>query len=168
MDIVIKFFDEEENIIKTMYFDSRFLQRIAADDLIFELDEYFKAIHFAKSIQLSLDGPNVNLSVINKWINLLKKFISSKVVRVDNIQCTTKLEFVRLDTIYTIYFNNSPATRGKSKEFLGKDHEICFPKKYYSVRWLENSEACNAILKLYDKLGLFVLNAEENNLKVGR
>lgn len=65
-------------------------------------------------------------------------------------------------------FSNSPATRGKFLATFEDGKEFAFPKKYCAVRWLENSSACETILKIFEKIQHFVMHPKENELKVGK
>ena len=63
MDIQVYFWDENSVYAKTCYFDSQFLLRPNADNLLESLTTAIKDLSQEKLIQLSMDGPSTNWSV---------------------------------------------------------------------------------------------------------
>ena len=63
MDINVCYWDTKNNIAVTCYFDSVFLDRPNASDLLDSLQESTKQIPDKKFLQLAMDGPNVNWNV---------------------------------------------------------------------------------------------------------
>ena len=76
MDILIRFWDEDKKKVDTRYFDSSFLKGATANDIqeafmsgIKELDKY-------NFLQISSDGPNVNLKFLELMAENRKKLMS--------------------------------------------------------------------------------------------
>ena len=63
MDINVCYWDTKNNIAVTCYFDSVFLDRPNASNLLDSLQESAKQIPDKKFLQLAMDGPNVNWNV---------------------------------------------------------------------------------------------------------
>ena len=63
MDINVCYWDTKNNIAVTCYFDSVFLDRQNASNLLDSLQESTKQIPDKKFLQLAMDGPNVNWNV---------------------------------------------------------------------------------------------------------
>ena len=66
MDIQVRFWDENSVQAKTHYFDSQFLLRPNANNVLESLTTKIKDLSQEKLIQLSMDGPSTNWSVLNK------------------------------------------------------------------------------------------------------
>ena len=64
MDCGLRFWDENEGIVKARYFDSKFLQRPNAQNLLDKLVEVTDVLGIDKILQLSMDGPRVNWNVL--------------------------------------------------------------------------------------------------------
>ena len=65
MDINVCYWDTKKNIAVTRYFDSAFLDRPNASNLLDSLQESTKPLAGEKSLQLAMDGPNVNWNVLD-------------------------------------------------------------------------------------------------------
>ena len=65
MDINVRYWDTEQNVAVTRYFDSAFLDRPNASNLLESLQESTKPIPGEKFLQLAMDGPNVNWNVLD-------------------------------------------------------------------------------------------------------
>ena len=66
MDILIRYFDEESGKVNTRYYESKFLRRPNKDNLHSKLLEALQDenLPLQNMLQLSMDGPNVNLAVL--------------------------------------------------------------------------------------------------------
>ena len=64
MDVVIRFWDEINCMVKTRYLNSQFLKRPNAENLLSELLAAIKALPEEKMIQLSMYGPTTNWKVL--------------------------------------------------------------------------------------------------------
>ena len=64
MDLLVRYFDEKEERVKTRYLDSEFLGHGASIDIKRNFDETVKDLNPNKLIQIGMDGPNVNLKLL--------------------------------------------------------------------------------------------------------
>ena len=76
MDILIRYWCEEEKMAKLRYYTSSFLGHATAKNLMEHFTESCKNLNNGKLYQVSMDGPNVNL----KFLCLLKEQIGSGVL----------------------------------------------------------------------------------------
>lgn len=60
LDVILRFWDANDNMVKTRYFDSQFLRRPNAENLINKLNSSTEEISKNHLIQISMDGPSVN------------------------------------------------------------------------------------------------------------
>ena len=66
MDVLICYFDADDNKIKTHYLDSNFLGPLTHSDLLREYNKSLKDLCENKLVQIPIDGPNVNLKFLEK------------------------------------------------------------------------------------------------------
>ena len=64
MDLLVRYFDEIELKVKTRYLDSQFLGHGTSTDLKRNFDDAVKELDPNKLIQVGMDGPNVNLKLL--------------------------------------------------------------------------------------------------------
>ena len=65
-DILIRFFDAKDNKVKTCYLDSQYLGHSTHSDLIRGYNETAKDLDENKLVQISMDGPNFSLKMLQK------------------------------------------------------------------------------------------------------
>ena len=65
MDMNVRYWDDDNGLVKLNYATSRFFKRPNAENNLFELLAGLKPICEANMIQLSMDGPNANWKVFD-------------------------------------------------------------------------------------------------------
>ena len=68
MDIHIRFLDCENSLVETRYFDSKFMYRANQDNLCQLITRSTEGLPKTNMNQLSVDGPNTNWAVLEKFI----------------------------------------------------------------------------------------------------
>ena len=68
MDIMIRFFDEQDGKMCTRYLKSEFLDKAATDDIRLHLGSSIARFDLSKLVQISMDGPNVNLKLYRDFV----------------------------------------------------------------------------------------------------
>ena len=68
MDVIIHFWDNQENKVCNRYFDSRFLGHATAQDLLENLKSTLDKLNPAGLIQISMDAPNTNWKLLDALI----------------------------------------------------------------------------------------------------
>ena len=71
MDVNIRFWNNETNILETRYLYSQFLERPNADNLFQIIKDSTSGLNEANLLQLAMDGPDVNWLVLNKLDDML-------------------------------------------------------------------------------------------------
>ena len=66
MDICLRFWNDETNKVKDSYWDSEFLGHTTHQDLHDSLQEGLRLFDMEKMVQLSMDGRNVKLKLLQK------------------------------------------------------------------------------------------------------
>ncbi|KAH8020386.1 hypothetical protein HPB51_001019 [Rhipicephalus microplus] len=164
MDVLITFWDPADDVVKTRYLTSCFLGHTRAEDLAAAFKKATENIEPAKILQLSMDGPNVNLKLLK---SLKQEFSASdgnqNIVDIGscglhvvsgafktghNVTKWNTVVFLR--SLYNL-FKNVPARRADYVNFTGS---ILFPLK--SVRWLENGKALARALQVLPNVVKYV------------
>ena len=73
MDVFVRFFDINKNRVLTEYLNSVFLGRATAQDLLDGFIIGIQPLDPKNILQVSMDGPNVNLSSIKKLVDKMKE-----------------------------------------------------------------------------------------------
>ena len=68
MDVIICFWDNQENKVCSRYFDSRFLGHATAQNFLENLKGSLDKLNPAGLIQISMDGPNTNWKLLDELI----------------------------------------------------------------------------------------------------
>lgn len=150
MDLVVRFWDMKVNEVATRYLSSVFLSSVNAKELRKGLVDISGEQILRKTIQISMDEPNVNVSMING----LKKEIEEKypenpklldlgscglhtvhgVLRASMKNIGWKIDQF-LTCLYRL-FKNVPARRG---DYILITNSAKFPLKFFDIRWVENT-----------------------------
>lgn len=167
MDIHVRF--SSEKCIVTRYLTSVFLGRTRSEDLLSAFEEGTKDLDKAKLLQVSMDGPNVNL----KFLRLLNASRADDVAKPQLLDCgTCSLHVVCgslktadessdywhigrfLKAIYYV-FKDSPMRRALLLE-LNNLSKSAFPMKFCATRWVENGQVSARALDLIPRIKEFV------------
>lgn len=148
MDLIVRYWCEKENEVKTRYLTSAFLEHATALDLLTAFKENISENIMSKLIQISMDGPNVNF----KFLRELKEDLAQNPERKklsETGSCglhaannsfkagikATQWDIVAcLRALYNL-FKNVPSRRS---DYISASGSSKFPQKFCSVRWLEN------------------------------
>ena len=128
MNLHVRFWDIENNYVARRYFNSKFLDKGAAQDIYKKFKECISELDENKLLQVSSDGPNVNLA----FLDLLNENKSdNELSRLINIGT-----FDLLQSMYKI-FEEEPKRREKYEEStLAKTSD--YPLQFCLHRWVEN------------------------------
>ena len=63
-DVNVRLWNECRNIVKTRYYDSKFLDRPNAENLFESIRDASNGLRQENFLQLAMDGPNVNWEVL--------------------------------------------------------------------------------------------------------
>ncbi|GBM75925.1 hypothetical protein AVEN_125336-1 [Araneus ventricosus] len=172
MDINVRFWDEQEKQVCTRYLTSVFLGRTRASDLLQAFKDGLKSVEFKKILQISMDGPDINLKFLKDFKADLntdpddKKLLDLGSCGLHTLHCAFKSSMQEtgwnivpfLRTVYNL-FKDSPARRAL---FTGVTTSSVFRKKFCAVRWLQNAEVAQRAIELIPMLMLFVEEIEKS------
>lgn len=175
MDLCVRFWDVNLQKVSTRYWNSVFLGRATADHL---LDGFIHGLTLplGNILQVSMDGPNVNLSFIQKLGNHLqvlnpegKDLLDIGICSLHTVNGAIKTGISKIDwdlfhffrSLYNL-FKDSPARHAKYTDITTS---AAFPYKFTAIRWLENGRCVDQALKIYDHIAKFVKEYTEKDNK---
>jgi len=158
MDLVIRYFDDRTNRVIANYLTSVFLGSATAVDLLSKFKEGIAGLPQNKLMQISMDGPSVNWSFLDKYEqDLTNEGIDEKILNIGSCGLhviePSKLDIRRvagkLTVLLAMYrlFKDTPARRASFTAMTGCK---TFPKKFCQIRWTTNASVADSALKLYD------------------
>lgn len=175
MDLVVRYWDHHKGEVCTRYLTSVFLNSATAEDLVnsFMLGITKWGLSLQNIIQISLDGPNVNLKFLR---DIQQKCLSDdgderKIFDVGTcslhiVQGAYKTahkesgwkvhEFLR--ALYQ-YFKNFPSRRSA---YTKVTTSVLFPLKFCQIRWVENSIVLKRAIEMLQFLRKYVAAVEKH------
>jgi len=149
LDVYIRFWDDNANEVSCRYYNSAFLGHTTSNDLLKALKMSLEPLDLQRLLQISMDGPNVNIKMFKDFKEELKSADDSSPIILDIGTCGIHtlhnsfkisikssswnlVEFLR--AIYNV-FKHVPACRA---EFIKITGSRKFSLKFCAVRWLNN------------------------------
>lgn len=169
MDLHIRFMDKVSGKVSTRYLGSQFLGHATADDLVNNFVERTADLNCRQRlVQVSMDGPNVNWSFIEKLKNKLDRdpgdpelldlgSCSLHVVH-GAFQTGSKASGFDINHLLTsLYylFHDSPARR---EDYTKITSSTKFPLKFCAHRWLENGPVAERAIQIWENVKKYATN----------
>lgn len=173
MDVLVRFWSEAEECVKTRYLTSCFLGRTRAEELVSAFKSATDGLSRSKILQISMDGPNVNM----KFLREIKQELcdssdSPQILEVGSCglhvvngafktgHAATGWQLVEfLRAIYNL-FKCVPARRA---EYARITESNIYPLKFCAVRWLENVRVISRALEVLPYLKVYVESCRNEN-----
>ena len=170
MDIVIRFCGSSVNKVCSRYLSSSFMGHAYAEDIMNNFLEASSEMKLCNLAQVSMNGPNVTWSFLEQLSSDLHDengttmlFLASCGLHVINGSLTTghkaanwKVQ-VELKSFLKL-FKDSPARQAAYIDFRGYNQ---FPKKFCSVRWVENVGICERALEVFKHIKQYIFRAKK-------
>jgi hypothetical protein len=168
LDIFIRFWSDDTNIVSSRYFGSAFMGFASAKHVLDSFKEALAEVPLNKILQVSMDGPAVNW----KFIDLLTSDDDSTVKLMNMGSCglhTINGAFqtghkasgwqvnAYLRAMHNL-FRDSPAHRAAYTEIIGSK---VFPKKFCQIRWVENVSCAERALEVLPNIKKYVDNKQK-------
>ena len=163
MDLHVRFWDPSKNQVETSYLTSEFLGKASAQDVFEKYEQAISSLDKNKILQISSDGPNVNLA-------FLKIVDSSR--KDDELDPLIDIGTCGLHTLHRSFQHGENATDWKIKKLLSSNYKIfdespsrradyekltgaCspsdYPLKFCSHRWIENASVAKRAQSIWSK-----------------
>ncbi|XP_034246267.1 uncharacterized protein LOC117648128 [Thrips palmi] len=168
MDFAIGFWDNETNRFSVRYFSSAFLGHTTAEDLLDAFLKQLKPAFFKKLLNVSMDGPNVNLKLIkdlevemkakNHPEDPLFLYMGSCGLHVVNGGFKTGAKSAGWGIVNVLrsmynFFKNVPSRR---HDYIVFSKSKNFPLKFCAVRWLHNAAVAERAIAILPNLEKYV------------
>lgn len=162
MDLHVRYWDTSMNIVRTRYYNSEFLGKAAATDILEKFRKCMSGLDENMMLQVSMDGPHVNTSFLS-LLNAKRKdddlslLISIGTCGLHTMHCSFKhgenatgwkLKKL-LSSLYKI-FHESPSRRSdyeKLMEAQSSDYAL----QFCSHRWVENERVAKRGREVWQK-----------------
>lgn len=174
MDIMVNYWALDEGRVCTRYLTSAFLETSSALDLLEKITICVAESNLSLEnlIQLSTDGPNVNLKLICDLKNHMKNNLNINREILDTGSCSlhvvngayktghAKVDWKLNQFLRTLYklFKNYPSRRAVYRQITGSS---VFPKKFCSIRWTENCDVIRRCLEMLPNLKTYVKDIKQ-------
>ena len=166
MDIHVRYVEPSTGLIATRYLTSEFLESSKAVDLLRHLHQGLGNVKMDRLLSVSMDGPNVNWSMLNELKLELEtspdspeliEFGSCALHVVHGALKTghasvswNVIEFLR--SIFYL-FNDFPSRKAAYTRITGTSK---FPEKFCTTRWVENAKACTTALGILPHIRKYI------------
>ncbi|XP_063230592.1 uncharacterized protein LOC134535429 [Bacillus rossius redtenbacheri] len=176
MDIHVRFWDEELNMVQSRYFTSVFLSSTRAQDLLKGLKNVLGHENLRKIIQVSMDGPSVNWKLSKDLVTELREEIGREGFDLINIgSCGLHVvhggfkEGIKVTGWCVVGFLRALYYHFKDVPLRRADFSSCtgctvFPLKFCCVRWVENKKVAERAYELLPHMKTYV-EAIEKQIK---
>ncbi|KAK8788935.1 hypothetical protein V5799_021289 [Amblyomma americanum] len=175
MDIHLRYWSTMPERVTTRYYTSVFMGHSTAEDLKQKLLAALADLPLAKAVQLSMDGPNVNL----KCFREMQKYLQQN----HQVQCLD-LGTCGLHTIHNAYragavaskwgienllsslsaiFHDAPARR---EDFTTVTGQMSFPLNFVAHRWVENVVVIERAIALWGDVKRYVECAKKKEVNL--
>lgn len=170
MDIVLRFWNESTNEIDTRYLTSTFLGHATAVDLLNSFTSALcsQNLNLKRLLQVSMDGPNVNLKFLTELKAYLKReqdpddpllfeigtcslHIVHGAYKTAHNVCGWKVNDFLRSLYYT--FKDFPSRRS---DYTAASQSTVFPLRFCAIRWVENSAVIQRALDILPFVKLYV------------
>ncbi|KAL3225739.1 hypothetical protein MRX96_049147 [Rhipicephalus microplus] len=175
MDIHVRYWSTMPERVTTRFYTSVFMGHSTAEDLQEKLLGALEDLPLARAVQLSMDGPNVNL----KCFRGMQEYLQQN----HQVQCLD-LGTCGLHTIHNAYrvgvvaskwglenllsslsaiFHDAPARR---EDFSTVTGQVTFPLNFASHRWVENVPVIERAITLWGDVQKYVACAKKKEVNL--
>lgn len=156
MDVHLRYWDVSQSVT-TRYFTSVFMGHARAEDLQEKLLNALEPLPLQKKVQISMDGPNVNLKAFKGLQEHLHKKYQVRCLDLGScIKAGLTASKWRLDVLLSSVsrlFLDAPARR---EDFVAVTGQSPFPLKFCAHRWIENVRVIEQVLLLWSDVKEYV------------
>ncbi|KAG8179991.1 hypothetical protein JTE90_007959 [Oedothorax gibbosus] len=160
------------NKVTTRYFSSDFLGHATADLLFSKIKEKCLTLGAGNLLQLSMDGPNVNLKVHEMMMKEMKDEFNTTLLNVGTCGlhimhnafrdgCSAFPEVENAASAAYWHFKDSPARR---EDYASLNLDAKFPLKFCKHRWVENEIVLVRLLEILPDVKSYIKEIERKKL----
>ncbi|XP_066910897.1 uncharacterized protein [Clytia hemisphaerica] len=158
MDLIVRYWDEKTQQVKVRYWDCSYLGHSTHADLLEHFSKTTESLDPSKMVQVSMDGPNVNLKFLKTLISSREEIKLPSLVDIGTCPLHTvnnsfqvgakNAEWDLKKTLKGIWqiFHDSPARREDYEKETGS---TVYPKAFCSTRWTENKPTAERAISIW-------------------
>ncbi|GBM40674.1 hypothetical protein AVEN_159650-1 [Araneus ventricosus] len=167
LDCHIRFWDHNKI---TRYYSSDFLGHATSELLFKKINEKCLTLGAKNLLQLSMDGPNVNLKVLDMMMEEMKNNFNASLLNVGTCGlyvihnafrggCSAAFPEVQeaASAVYWL-FKDSPARR---EDFASVNPDVKFPLKFCKHKWVENENVLVRLLEILPDIKSYIKEIEK-------
>ena len=151
MDVIICYFCSNTGRVESKYFNSEFLGHTRTEDLLEKIEQL--NLQSKYMLQLSMDGPNVNLKVLKdirekQKIEKVPELLETKTCSLHTVHNAFKCGFEKFFDVHVLLkaagklFRGVPARFADFKSITGTD---VIPSSFCGTRWIEDKKSSRMI-----------------------
>lgn len=169
LDVCVRFFDDTKQEVRSAYIGSAFLSSTRAVDLLDGLKSCLKSnpVLLTRVIQVSMDGPNVNLKLAKdlttelrvqrgETFELLNLGSCGLHVVHNSFKSGMKEAEWRIDEFLQSLFYLFRDVPLRRADYTSITASTLFPLKFCAVRWVENQSVAERAYEMLPKLKVYV------------
>ena len=161
MDIIVRFWDDDEGMVKTRYLDSKFLKRPNCQNLLEKLLDGISFLPLCRMLQLSMDGPNVNWSVFKVLDEHFSEHDFGTLINIGSCGLhivhgafqtgvqSTGWDIEKVLKAMWRLFQDSPARR---EIYIRECGSTVFSMKFSQTRWIEDDSVAERAIELWPNI----------------
>lgn len=149
LDVYIRFWDDNANEVSCRYYNSAFLGHTTSNDLLKALKMSLEPLDLQRILQISMDGPNVNIKMFKDFKEELKSAddLSPMILDIgtcgihtlhNSFKTSIKSSSWNLVEFLRAIYNVFKHVTVRRAEFIKITGSRKFPLKFCAVRWLNN------------------------------
>ena len=159
MDLVVRYWDPEDEQVKVRYWDSKFLGHTTHQDLLSAFLESVQGIDLTLVIQVSMDGPSTN------WL-FYQKFVAHRLEELSIKQEMLNIGSCGLHIVHGTFKAGIEATGWKMKKTMSGSYHVLhdtparcndyvsvtqsieYPFSFCATRWVEDVKVADRLLHI--------------------
>ena len=163
MDLHVGYWDNDINQVTTRYYTSAFLRKASASEIYNEFNNCCPNVDPNKLLQISSDGPNVNLSFLNtiherRRDNEMQELIYLGTCGLHTVhngikhgESATKWNLKNILSAIFKIFHESPSRRADYEKLVCPT-KTDYPLQFCAHRWTENEPVCKRAQNIWTKM----------------
>jgi hypothetical protein len=163
MDLHIRFWDSNKDVVATRYYSSEFLGKSSANDICSHFEQCLGPLEKEKLIQVSSDGPNVNLLFLKVLAEKRKDEELTQLIdlgtcglhtahnAIKHGEKASEWQLKKLMSSMIKIFHEAPGRRADYKTITDAT-EKDYPMLFVSHRWVENAPVAKKARLIWPKI----------------
>jgi hypothetical protein len=166
MDLLVRYWDNDDNKVKVRFWGSRFLGHATHTDLLENFNDAVSSLNLTKMLQVSMDGPKVNHKYFNALLNYREECELPKLIDIGSCSLhiihgafqtgATKSSWNVKKILKSTWqiLHDSPARREDYETVTGS---TTYPLAFCATRWVESKSVADRAVVIWPDIAKLVL-----------